>query len=49
MSPRPLLLIVDPNTYHVLTAALNGFWLERGGRYLPKGSSRPWTSRAGIG
>jgi hypothetical protein len=30
MSPRRLVLIVDPNTYHVLTAALNGFWLERG-------------------
>ena len=40
MSPRPLLIIVDSNTSHVLTAVLNGFWLERGA-LPPEGEFTP--------
>jgi hypothetical protein len=39
LTPRPLLLIMDPNTY-VLTAVLNGFWLEQGA-LPPEGEFTP--------
>ena len=39
LTPGSLLLIMDPNTY-VLTAVLNGFWLEQGA-LPPEGEFTP--------